>query len=343
MRLISISVGLLLVSQYGFGQSDRSTITGTISDPAGAVVASATLEARNLSRGVDYKAASTATGNYALAELPVGSYELTVSVPGFKKYVRRGLDVQAAQTYRVDVTLEVGAASESVTVTEQAPLLKTESGELSHSITGDNLNSLPVLAIGFPAASNSGIRNPFSSTQLLPGGQISGDVNLRVNGTPSNTSTFRVEGQDSTNQTITTFTSQNQPSVEAIQEFAVQTSNYAAEFGQAGGAIFVATMKSGTNQYHGSAYDYFVNEIFNANTPLVGSTRPRNRRNAYGFTGGGAVWIPKVYKGQNRTFFFYNFEQFRETTIINNSPDTVPTAAYRAGDFTTALTGRILP
>jgi hypothetical protein len=102
MRFLSISVGLLLVSQYGFAQSDRSTITGTISDPAGAVVASAALEARNLSTGVNYKAASTATGNYGLAELPVGSYEFTVSVPGFKKYVRRGLDVQAAQTYRVD-------------------------------------------------------------------------------------------------------------------------------------------------------------------------------------------------------------------------------------------------
>src|SRR5206468_12831603 len=107
-----------------------------------------------------YQSASTNTGNYALPELPAGNYEITVTVAGFKKYVRQGLDIQAAQTIRVDIALEVGAASESVTVTEQAPLLKTESGELSHSVTGQTLNQLPVLAIGFPAASNSGIRNP---------------------------------------------------------------------------------------------------------------------------------------------------------------------------------------
>ena len=139
-------------------QSDRSTVTGTISDPAGAVVANAPVEARNLATGATYRAASTSTGNYALLELPVGNYEVSVTVPGFKKYVRSGLELQAAQTYRIDVVLEVGAASESVTVTEAAPLLKTESGELSHNITGQDLNQLPVLGIGFPAASNSGVR-----------------------------------------------------------------------------------------------------------------------------------------------------------------------------------------
>ncbi len=331
---------LFLISSAGFAQSDRSTITGTISDPGGAVIASAPILARNLSTGVSYSAASTGTGNYSISELPVGNYELTISVPGFKKAVRQGLEIQAAQTVRVDFTLEVGGATESVTVTEAAPLLKTESGELSHSVTGETLDALPVLGIG-ANASNSGIRNPYSATQLLPGGIFTGDVTVHVNGTPNNTSVLRVEGQDSTNQTITAFGSQNQPSVEAIQEFAVQTSNYAAEFGQAGGAVFIATMKSGTNQLHGSGYDYFVNEYLNASTPYLNTT-PRARRNDYGFTFGGPVVFPKLYNGKNRTFFFYNFEQYRETQIVNNVPDTVPTAAYRAGNFTTALTGRTL-
>jgi hypothetical protein len=137
------------------------------------------------------------------------------------------------------------------------------------------------------------------------------------------------------------FGSQNQPSVDSIQEFSVQTSNYAAEFGQAGGGVFIATMKSGTNQLHGSAYDYFVNEALNASTPFT-NVKPRARRNDYGFTVGGPVLIPKIYNGRNKTFFFYNFEQYRENTFVNNVPLTVPTAAYRAGDFSQALTGKTL-
>src|SRR5260370_14029299 len=184
MRSIFVSTCLLFISSAVFAQSDRSTITGAISDPAGAVVASATVHARNLSTGANYETASTATGNYALSELPVGNYEVTVSVPGFKQYVRRGLEVQAAQTYRVDIALEVGAASESVTVTEQAPLLKTESGELSHSVTGDSLNNLPVLAVGFPPASNHGLPHPPQPPQLLPSRTLNRHLNLRAHGPP---------------------------------------------------------------------------------------------------------------------------------------------------------------
>jgi hypothetical protein len=338
----SIATGFLfLFASAAFGQSDRSTITGTISDPGGAVVASAPVEARNLSTGLMYQSVSTATGNYTITELPVGQYELTVAVSGFKKYVRQGFAVQAAQTYRIDVTLEVGAASDSVTVTAEAPLLKTESGELSHNLTGESLDTLPVLGIGSNFASNSGIRNPMAATNLVPGGIFSGDITVRINGTPQNTQALRVEGQESSNATMMAFGSQNQPSVDSIQEFAVQTSNYAAEFGQAGGAVFIATMKSGTNQFHGTGYDYFVNEALNASSPFT-NAKPRARRNDYGFTVGGPLWVPKVYDGHNKTFFFYNFEQFRENTIVNNVPLTVPTAAYRNGDFSTALTGRTL-
>ncbi len=339
LRLVSC---VLLVLGSAFAQSDRSTITGTISDPAGAVVANAAISAVNQDTGIEYQAASTATGNYGINELPVGRYQLSVTVPGFKKYVRQGLDVQARQTYRIDIALEVGNATESVTVQAEAPLLKTESGELSHNVTGANLDALPVLGIGSAGgAGNSGIRSPYAVTNLVPGGIWAGDLNVRINGTPSNTESLRVEGQESTNLTSTGLAAQNQPSVDAIQEFAIQTSNYSAEFGQAGGAVMIATMKSGTNQYHGSGYDYFVNEALNATTPFS-NTKPRARRNDYGFTAGGPVWVPKVYNGRDRSFFFFNFEQFRETAIVNNIPVTVPTLQYRAGDFSRALTGRQL-
>ncbi len=317
MRPLPVAFCLFLCGGAAFAQSDRSTITGAIFDPTGAVVGNAPIEAKNLATGVLYSAQGTATGNYTLAELPVGTYEVSVTAPGFKKYVRTGLAIQAAQIYRVDIILEVGSASESVTVTEAAPLLKTESGELGHNVTGETLNSLPVLGIGSGFASNSGIRNPMAVTSLVPGGIFAGDVTVRVNGAPNNTHSLRVEGQDSTNATMVAFGSQNQPSVDSIQEFAVQTSNYAAEFGQAGGGVFIATMKSGTNQFHGSGYDYFVNEALNANVAFL-NTKPRARRNDYGVTLGGPLWIPRVYNGRNRTFFFYNFEQFRENAVVNN-------------------------
>ena len=341
-RLLIISV---LVVGAAFAQGDNGTITGTISDPAGAVIAGATLVVRNVETGAAYQVGSSATGNYVVA-VPAGNYELSVAVAGFKKFVRQNLAVPVAQTLRIDVSLEVGAATESVTVTEAAPLLKTESGELSHNVATDTLNNLPVLGIG-AAASTAGIRNPYAVLQVLPGADWRPDSSIRINGMPSNSQALRLEGQESTNGIASSTQSQSQPSVDAIEEFAIQTSNYAAEYGQAGGGYFNVTMKSGTNQLHGSAYEYFVNEDLNAGQPFTNSghghlLRPRQRRNDYGFTLGGPVEIPKLYNGHDKTFFFFNFEQFRETQIVNNLPLTVPTLNYRAGNFTQALTNRNL-
>src|SRR5206468_6661960 len=139
--------------------------------------------------------------------------------------------------------------------------------------------------------------------------------------------------------------------VDAIQEVAVQTSNYAAEFGQAGGGYFNYTMKSGTNHFHGSVFDYFVNEALNAGTPFTDRIatgdagragqhiRNRQRKNDYGFNIGGPVWLGKLYNGHDKTFFFFNFEQYRETQFINTGIATVPTLAMRRGDFS----GAVLP
>src|SRR6478672_1852519 len=182
MQLRLSAACLFIFASAAFAQGDRGTITGTIADPVGAVIAGAPVQGRNVETGAAYQAASTTTGNYTLSQLPAGSYEITVTVPGFKKYVRQGLTVEVAQTLRIDVALEVGSAAESITVTEAAPLLKTESGELSHNVTGDNLDTLPVLGIGSAFASNSGIRNPLAVTQLIPGGIYVGDNVVRLNG-----------------------------------------------------------------------------------------------------------------------------------------------------------------
>jgi hypothetical protein len=341
MRSLVVTAGIFLFAWAAFAQGDRGTITGTISDPAGAVVANASIEARHIETGTVYDTSSTTTGNYTLAQLPAGTYEVSVTVPGFKKFVRSGLTVQVAATVRVDIGLEVGAATESVTVQADAALLKTESGELSHNVTTDTVDNLPILGIGSSMAGSSAIRNPQAVAYLLPGAYVAPNAQMRVNGAPGNTASYRLEGQDASNGQVPATQAQVQPSVDAIQEVTVQTSNFAAEYGLVGGGFFNYTMKSGTNQLHGSAYDYFVNEVFNADTPWV-NAKPTARRNDYGFTVGGPVYIPKVYNGHDKTFFFFNWEQYRETEIINNILDTVPTAGYRVGNFAQALTGRTL-
>ncbi len=328
-----------------FCQSDRASITGVVVDPAGAVVANAPVEARNVETGTRFQAATTPTGNNTLAELPVGTYEVAVAVPGFKRAIRQGLRVEVAQTIRIDITLEVGSASDSVTVADAAPLPKTESGELSHNISTDRIDDLPILQVG--GNGSGGIRNPLAAVQLAPGVAFTGNTYLRVNGAPANSQSIRIEGQDATNGYLGFATPQVQPRVDAIQEVSVQTSNYAAEFGQVGGGFLNYTMKSGTNQLHGSGYDYFVNEALNAGTAWTNDgtgshVRPVQRRNNYGATFGGPVWLPKVYDGHDKTFFFFNFEEFRETVNNANNVLTVPTAEMRAGNFQSILTGRQL-
>ncbi|MBV9507980.1 MAG: TonB-dependent receptor [Acidobacteriia bacterium] len=345
MRSLQLITILLVCAVAGLAQTDRGTITGTVADPAGAVIANAAIEIKNVETGAVYQAGTSATGNYTLAQLPAGQYELSVTVPGFKRYVRQNITVEVAQTYRVDVSLDVGSNTESVTVTAAAPLLKTESGELSHTVNTNTMNNLPVMGIG-AAAGSSGLRNPYAVVQLLPGATYSPDVDIRINGMPANTQAMRIEGQDATNGWYSV-QSQTQGSVDAIQEFAIQTSNYAAELGQAGGGLFNITMRSGTNQFHGGAYEYFVNEALNAGTPFTNDgnghlLRPRQRRNDWGFNLGGPVYLPKIYNGHDKAFFFFNFEHFAETTITNNLTGTVPTLAYRNGDFSPALTNRNL-
>jgi hypothetical protein len=337
MIRFSSLLGIVIIASAAFAQSDRGTITGTAVDPTGAAIANAPVQAKNSVTGVVYQGATSSTGNYTISQLPAGPYGISMSAPGFKQYTREGLTVEVAQVLRVDITLEVGASTESVTVTAAATLLNTETGDVRHDIRAETLDELPVLGIGAGQAGSSGIRNPNAMVSLIPGTYYIANAEVRVNGAPDNTQSFRIEGQDASNTGTPGVAAQTQPSVDAIQEIAIQTSNYAAEYGQVGGGMFNLTMKSGGNQYHGSAYEYFVNEDLNANQPFTNTVRPRNRRNDYGFTLGGPVWIPKVYKGRDKTFFFFNFEQYREALGINNQLETVPTAAYRQGNFATAI------
>src|SRR5215470_1100208 len=263
-RTLLLSSIILLVCSVSFAQSDRGTLTGTITDPTSAVIPGATVAVVNTETGTKYETVSTETGNYTLPQVPPGVYQFTAELPGFKKYVRNGINVLVAQTLRIDVSLEVGAATDEVTVSADAPLLRTESSDVSHNVNSARHDELPILGIGGVLSGSAGIRNPYAMVQLIPGSTWTPNSLVRLNGTPANTQSFRIEGQDASNSGTPGVPAQSQPGVDAIEEVAIQTSNFAAEYGQAGGGVFNVTMKSGTNQFHGTVYDNFVNEVFNA-------------------------------------------------------------------------------
>lgn len=338
---------LSIAAPLAFGQGGTATITGTITDPGGLAVAGAAVEAKNTATGALYTAASTSTGNYAIPNLPVGSYTLTATSQGFKTYTHTNLTLSAAQVLREDIPLQVGAVTESVTVQAEATLLKTETGDQSTNITLQQLQDLPLLGVGTANSGSTGVRNPYNAIQTLPGVN---NYNLNtgglfyVNGLGGGfqlTETMRVEGQDATSRFFNAYdyVQMSQPNADAIQEVSYQASNYAPEFGQAGNVVINMTMKSGTNQYHGSGFDYFVNEDLNAGYPYTTSAsgsgnkvRPTNRRNDFGGTLGGPISIPKVYNGKDRTFFFFAYEQYLENNLYSFT-DTVPTSDYLNGNF----------
>jgi hypothetical protein len=336
------TVSLCLICAVSvLAQTDRGTITGTVADVTSAVIPGANVTATNVQTTSKYETVSTETGNYTLTQLPVGAYLLTVELPGFKKYIRQGVTVLSSTTVRIDVALEVGGAAEEVTVSADAPLLRTEGGDVSHTIQTDAVDALPVLSIG-AAAGSSGIRNPTAVAELLPGAYVVPNTVVKINGAPGNTASYRLEGQDASNGQVPATQAQVQPSVDALQEFTVLTSNFSAEYGQVGGGMFNYVVKSGTNNYHGTAYDYAANDAFNSATPWLNTKSPV-RRHDWGFTFGGPVnFTKRVYDGHNKSFFFFNFEQYRDHQNISTIANTVPIDDYRNGDFSKALTGKNL-
>jgi hypothetical protein len=339
--LLTVTLTILPLSLAA--QSDRGTITGTVTDPAGAVIPSAQVVAVNPANGVELKTVTTETGNYTIPSVPAGVYNVSVTVNGFRKFEQQGIRVQVAQTARIDMVMQVGSTADSISVTADAPLLRTENAAQSVTVGREQLNKLPInFAIGAGA-----VRNPLSFVQLSPGASISGWNTIKVNGAPTGTFKIIFEGQDSSSGLDPRVSDESQPSVEALEEFTLQTSNYAAEFGQAGGGLFNFTARSGTNEFHGAVYDYFAHEKLYAGRPFTdngtgGHIRPQVRRHNLGGSLGGPVIIPKLYNGRAKTFFFANFEMFRDVATNFYGLGTVPTAAYRAGDFSRALTGRNL-
>jgi len=344
IAVICTILSLLIAALYG--QNDRGTITGTVSDPAGAVVPNANIKVTNTQTGVVFETTSTTSGDYTISQLPAGEYEISLDVPGFSKFTRTGIRVLGAETARIDVSLTLGSAGQSITVTADASLLKTENAEQSTTMAVEKLDELPLNFGSQGNASSANIRNPYTFVTLVPSATISGNSDITMNGVPSETFRVNIEGQEANNSRNIGRQDQTAPSVESLQEESVETSNFSAEFGQVGGGYFNLVVKSGTNQIHGSGFDYFVNTVFDAGQPFTnnghgGLIRPPNLRNDFGGTIGGPVYIPKIYDGRNKTFFFFSYEAFLQTQT-STSLASVPTQAMRNGDFSAALTGRQL-
>ena len=335
---------MFMCATLAVAQSDRGTITGTVADATGAVVPGASITITNMGTQTKESTVATDTGNFTIPSVSAGKYEVAVSAPGFSRSVQQGIQVQVAMTIRLNVVLQVGSATESVTVTAQAPLLRTENAEQSTNVGGDRINALPI-NVGATGA----IRNPYAFVILAPGISGSGSfengssLGANINGLGNSNFRVLIEGQDGTSGNSVDRVNETSPSTEAIGEFTLQTSNFAAEFGQGLSAVINFTVRSGSNAFHGSGYEYFVNETLGLNSYTAFThIRPKSRKHDAGGSIGGPVWIPKIYNGRDRTFFFFSFEGFRNKQLASNALQTLPTTAYRNGDFSAALTNKEL-
>jgi hypothetical protein len=322
-------------------QADRGSLTGTIADTAGSVIPGAAVTATNSATGAQNSTVTTAAGEYVIPGLPTGSYSLTVEATGFTKLIHSGITVSVSTVVHLDLNLAVGSATSTVTVTGDAALLNTDSPQNNILVTASDFNELPINMAGVGA-----IRDPLAFAQLAPGTTVGSWNDIHIDGAPGWTYRILLDGQDNGSPLTIRSSDEWQPSVEALQEFSLQQDSYPAEFGQALGGVYNYTTKSGANKFHGALFNYLENEALNAGeafnyNPDGSKVVPKSRELDFGGAIGGPVWIPHVYDGHNKTFFFFSYEMYRDTVLQNDGLQTVPTVANRNGDFSYLLNGTI--
>ena len=313
-----------------WAQKDAGSIVGTVKDQTGATLASAKVTVTDVERGIHLETTTNDSGDYVAGPLRVGRYTVTVEHPGFKKAVTPPVDLDVQQRVALNVTLQVGQISESVEVTGAAPLLETETSELGQVVDNKRVANLPLNGRNFAqlALLTAG------TAPSEPGARDEGGFGFSANGARSLQNNFLLDGVDNNSNLPDLLNETNyviQPSVEALEEFKVQTNAYSAEFGRGNGAIINATIKSGTNQFHGSAYEFLRNEKLDAKNFFDDPTTriAPFKQNQFGFTLGGPIV-------RNRTFFFADYEglRIRQAQTLTSF---VPTAAQLTGDFSDQL------
>ena len=362
-KLAVLALGLILVMDILLStvaaQTNQGSIAGTAMDPSGAVVANAKITAKEKNTGTAYETVSSSAGAYRFPNVNIGTYDITVSAPGFKTSTLTSVLVQTATTAAIDIKLQPGTVTESVFVSAETPTVQTESADIGTVVGTKQISDLP-LPLG---STVQAMRSPESFVYLTPGavgpGSDSGNggtFESKISGGQNYATEVLLDGAATTRSENGSSFDETAPSVEALGEFKVLTSTLSAEFGRTTGGIETFNTKAGTNSYHGSAYEIFRNEDLDSNVwgfnymlatqGLAAAQRrqfqrPLDRQNDYGLTLGGPLGIPHLYNGRNKTFFFFSWEQYRQHQG-GATTDTLPTVKERGGDFSEVLTSNVL-
>jgi hypothetical protein len=347
MKIHVLAALVLLPAAALFAQENRATLSGSVTDSTGAAIARAKVIVTEMQTGVKATASTETSGAYNLPFLPIGEYEISAESPGFKKYVQQGITLSAGAHPVIDIRLEVGAITESVEVHADAPLIDTAGASVGQVITAEEVESFPVngrtpmmlanLALGVISTYEPGPVRPFDNgapNSLSIGGAPSGRNEVLMNGAPN---------AGFSNQMAY---SPPQDSVTEVRTTAFQMD---AAFGHTMGGTVNLVTKGGTNQLHGVAYIFNQTSVLDANSFFNNKnnvTRPPYHQNQYGISGGGPVYVPKVFNGKNRVFWYFAWEGMRDSDpatspLETGSPENftaVPTPAERTGDFSALLT-----
>ncbi len=334
----------MLTAPLAFSQNIFGSFTGIVTDSSGGVVPNATVSARNTATAAVFNSRSDGEGVFWIRNLPVGVYDITGELSGFQRFENRGVRVQVDEVVRVDIKLSVGSNAETVTVTDVASVVDTTSATLKAVVDQKRIEELPLngrnaaqlmrLITGVTNDPNAGV----TSGTTYPGTNP-----VSVNGNRSNNTNYILDGAQ--NNDIYSNAPNPLPNPDALQEFSVQTNNFSAEFGRQSGGIVNAVTKSGTNEYHGTLFEYVRNNALNAANffaPVVNGAKLTDglKRNQFGGTIGGPASIPRLYNGKDRTFFFFSYQgTLKRQTPITTSV-VVPTPAQRTGDFSGLLPGK---
>ena len=308
-------------------------ITGTVHDNTGAVVSGVEVTVSSATKGVERKTTSNADGEYLVPGLGAGTYDVSAAAPGFKKYQAHGVILEVGKKIRVDIPLAVGATSTEVVVQgESVGQVETQASDLSGTVTGKEISQLELNGRNFTQLVTlvPGVSNQTGQDEGTVG--VYGNVAYSINGGRTEYNNWELDGGDNmdngSNTTLNVY-----PSLDAIGEFRVLTSNYGAQYGRNGSGTVEVETKSGTNTFHGDVYEFVRNDMFNARN-FFQSTVPPYKKNDYGYTIGGPVIIPGVYnKNRDKTFFFWSQEWRKEVVPGQTFSSQVPSVLNRSGNF----------
>ncbi len=334
--LLTVVAGCLLAQR-----ADRATVTGIVTDPSGNAVPGATVRIRDESTGVETNLVTNDSGAYSSPLLVLGTYSITVEHPGFKSGVRTGIQLIGGQVYRGDIQLQLGTVNETVEVSASADILNTETPDVAHTVGQEYYKDLPIVMGADIRLAESLLQMQPGFTPMRPNGDPmfrGSQFGSRINGGQSFATENFFDGVAFGYASGHQDSHESAPPVESVAEMRVIESTYSAQYGHTSGGTVEYTSKTGTKDLHGSAYEYFANDALNARGffPVAVS---KQRNNAFGFTLGGPVVIPKVYNGRSKTFFFVNLDWLKyRSGALPGFGNTTPIDAFKNGDFSRLLT-----